>query len=106
MGLPHKGYPSALSPKVLYIIYIGLSIKDNLGVPQTPLFITFADLKKFCRAFSGGWFGGVFEEVLGMPLGWLLGVFRIPLGCLLAGNSARKRQIFGCAVFWGLEICV
>jgi hypothetical protein len=44
---PHRDYPSASARDLLYIIIKKMSIKLILCIPQTPLFITFADLKKF-----------------------------------------------------------
>lgn len=46
-----RDYPDASALEVLYIIIICLSIKLILCIPQTPLFIAFADAKKFWREF-------------------------------------------------------
>jgi hypothetical protein len=44
---PHRDYPSASARNLLYIIIKKMSIKLFLRIPQTPIFIAFADLKKF-----------------------------------------------------------
>lgn len=52
-----RDYPDASALEVLYIIIICLSIKLILCIPQTPLFIVFADAKKILARVFRGAFG-------------------------------------------------